>query len=346
MNEATANLISTICLQAGFELCGFLNRREARFDDWIAGWLSQGRQGEMTWLAKNRQFRLDPCTIVNEARTIVVLGYPYHTQPPDQWEKWNPISRYAWGLDYHEVLKRKAQEILQTLQKQLPGLEGRVFVDTAPLPEKVIAAQCGLGWIGKNSLLVSQTFGSYFFLAEIVCNLDLESTPPVSDRCGQCRLCIDACPNQAILEDRTIDARRCISYLTVEKRGAFSDDEQLAVGYQLFGCDRCQEVCPWNRDLHSDPNSPFRCFERWSRLDLGQLIHLDETELARLLVGSPLKRSKGEGIRRNAEAVWKNIARIQQPENLPYQSPKSRCVKTLADSAASCRFRNALSDKV
>jgi epoxyqueuosine reductase len=298
--------IISILKSLGAIQIGFLNQREALFGDWIEPWLKNGFNGNMAWMVRNRPIRIDPCSILEDGKSIISIAFPYYTETPAQWKKQHLISNYAWGEDYHGVIKKRLKVALQKISEVIPDFRGRGFTDSAPLPEKIIAAACGVGWIGKNSLLISPAWGSYIFLAEIVCNLDLTSTPPLSDKCGTCELCVNACPNSAIVDLQTIDANKCASYLTIEKHGEFNSVEERKIHYHLFGCDSCQLVCPWNQKLVPLENSPFTCDPKWLDLSLDALAALPESRFDELKIKSPLKRLKIEGIRRNARAILRN----------------------------------------
>lgn len=299
--------IRTILHDEGFVLVGFLNRKDACFPGWIDSWLSRGYNASMDWMGKNKRIREDPCSILDDGKTLISLAYPYYTQSPTGWEKNNPISRYAWGKDYHVVLRRKLRRALSTISSLIDGFQARSFVDTAPLPEKIIAVKAGLGWIGKNSMLINPDYGSFLFLAEIVCNVELTSfRTKHKDLCGDCRRCIDNCPTQSIKSDRQIDSRSCVSFLTIEKRGEFTHEESKSINYQLFGCDICQQVCPWNEKAIMIKDSPFACFDRWTQIDVESMATLTENAFEPLKRQSPIKRAGVEGIRRNAAAILKN----------------------------------------
>lgn len=257
-------------------------------------------------MQRNAAIRSDPCSIINDGKSIISIAFPYHTQTPHQWRDKHLISNYAWGEDYHLVIKKRLKEAICRITEAIPGFQGRGFTDSAPLPEKIIAAACGIGWIGKNSLLISSQWGSYIFLAEIVCNLDLDSTPPLPDKCGKCDLCLKACPNGAIIEPKTVNATKCASYLTIEKQGEFSNEEQKQIHYHLFGCDSCQLVCPWNQGLKVLEDSPFACDSKWLDLKPDALLGLTEVQFDQLKIKSPLKRIKLAGIHRNARAIISN----------------------------------------
>jgi len=285
---------------------GFLNRRQAQFGEWMQPWLDKGYHGEMKWLERHREIRRDPCSILEGGQSIISMAFPFLTSTPQPWSGERMISSYAWGEDYHVVLKKRLRKALEEIRTIIPRFEGRVFVDSAPLPEKIIAAACGVGWIGRNSLLISPPWGSFVFLAEIVCNLELTTTQPLTDQCGSCDLCRHACPNQAILADRALDARRCTSYLTIEKQGAYTPAEAKRIHFNLFGCDSCQLVCPWNQQVPLQENSPFACDPKWLKISIRDLTGLSETEFDSLKRKSPVKRLKIDGIRRNALAILAN----------------------------------------
>ena len=294
----------------GFAKIGFLSRQDAQFSDWIGPWLEQGFHAEMSFMEDNAAIRIDPCSIEPFGKSIISCAYPYFTRPSGgRWRR-NAISSYAWGADYHKVLKQKIERVILCLQEEIPGFQGRGFVDTAPIPEKIVAKQSGLGWIGKNGLLINQQLGSYFFLTEIVCNLDLQSDSPMDNHCDDCDKCVRACPSGAINGDGYVDSNRCISYLTIEKRGEFKPEESTSIGYQVFGCDICQQVCHWNQDLEIEESSPFECYPRWRELKPEDYANMDQEEFDRIKIASPVKRAKLDGLRRNARTVLAN--RVQE----------------------------------
>ncbi len=299
-------LIADLITDQGFALVGFLSRQDASLGDWITPWLEKGFHADMEWITRNAAIRESPCSIESGSASIITMAYPYRTLPPVSWESRNPISNYAWGEDYHEVLKKKLKVIINALYKLYPSFKGRAFVDSAPIPEKIVAMKSGLGWIGKNSILINKKLGSYLFLAEIVCNLLFKTTPPVKNYCGSCRKCIDACPSKAIVSDGMIDSSNCVSYLTIEKRSDFSIFEKSQIDYHLFGCDICQQVCPWNKKSPFQVSSPFQCFSRWVDIDLNDVCHLTCAEYEMIKENSPIKRATLEGLKRNAAAVLEN----------------------------------------
>ena len=225
MIKKHTDLIKRKALELGFSSCGiskarFLSEEEEKFEKW----LSNGYHGTMSYLEKNIDKRLDPRILVPESKSVISLTYNYY--PPKKLINKNNfiISKYAYGRDYHKVLKKKLKKLFNNMKEKIGNIEGRVFVDSAPVHERAWAKLSGLGWIGKNSLLINKDVGSYFFIAEIICDLELEYDSPVSDRCGNCSKCIDACPTNAITQAQVIDANKCISYLTIENKDTIPEE--------------------------------------------------------------------------------------------------------------------------
>ncbi|MDT8448260.1 MAG: tRNA epoxyqueuosine(34) reductase QueG [bacterium] len=295
--------IKEILGRLGFSSVGFVGAADLELGDWFASWLERGYQAGMGYMERNLELRRRPLAIQPGARSIICLAVPYKTAAPEGFtEPGRLISRYAWGRDYHEVIKKRLKPALALLAQEFEGFEGRVFVDSAPLPEKILAQKAGLGFIGKNSLLIHPEWGSYVFLAEIVCNLELESSGPVdSAGCGDCGLCLDFCPNSAIKPQGMVDANLCISYLTIEHQGPFSSTQAKATQGQLFGCDRCQDCCPYNAQVPDQPpDSPYAFAEKWRGLSFERVHSWTAAEFDQLKITSPLKRAGLEGLKRNA----------------------------------------------
>lgn len=318
----------------GFDLCGVVRAENFPELSRIAEWLDRGYGGEMKYLADPK--RSDPQSILPGLRSVIVCGLNYNTEKPRSTEIFPQqangeargwISRYAWGWDYHEVLREKLNTLTLEMKERFPEpFEARAYVDTGPVDERALAKHAGLGWIGKNTLLLNQEIGSYFFLGVILTTLELQ--PPASgsemlppDLCGTCRRCIEACPTGALVEPYVMDARRCISYLTIELRGSIPEEFRAAMGQHVFGCDICQDVCPWNRRAPASRADDFQPRTIPSRLSvfgaeseavppdaqdeslffprLGWLAELSEQEFREVFRGSPVKRTKWRGLLRN-----------------------------------------------
>jgi epoxyqueuosine reductase len=313
------DLIEQAALDLGFSMCGVAHARTFPELANVSEWIEKGYAGDMKYLHDSR--RSDPRSVMNGIGSVIVCALPYNAEYPGTLEAlvgvddasgprgW--ISRYAWGHDYHEVLRGKLQLLLQRLKGQiLDPFDARIYVDTGPVNERVLAKHAGLGWIGKNTLLLNEKQGSYFFLGTILTSLQLPETigplsMPAPDRCGTCTRCIDACPTDALVAPYVMDARRCISYLTIELRGAIPEDLRETMGSHIFGCDICQDVCPWNRQSpittagefqprsdQSGGNSLFLPALDW-------LVEMTEEQFRSFFRGSPMKRTKWRGLIRN-----------------------------------------------
>jgi epoxyqueuosine reductase len=294
-------------VEIGFDKIGFaradaMDEEQSRFRQWLGA----GMHGEMAWLEREPEKRSDPRLIFPEAKTVIVVALNYFTpHDHEQSSETGKVSRYAWGDDYHEVLKEKLYALLERISAEVPGAKGKVCVDTAPLMEKAWAARAGLGWIGKHSNLITQELGSWVFLGEIIVNLDLDTAPaPVADHCGSCRACLDACPTGAIVEPYVVDSRACLSYATIELRSLDLPDK-IAKNLDgwLYGCDTCQDVCPWNRFEQPTAEKRFEPREGNVSADLREILSLTPEEYAQKFRRSAMKRTKLSGLQRNARAL-------------------------------------------
>ena len=304
MKKRNSQLIKRLAKQIGFSSCGisrarFLHEEEKNFEDW----LNQGYQGTMSYLERNFDKRLDPTKLVPGAKSIISLTFNYfHTKKIFDDNSFL-ISKYAYGKDYHIIIKDKLKALFSQMKKEVGDIEGRVFVDSAPIHERAWAKISGLGWIGKNSLLLNKKMGSYFFLAEIVCDLDLEYDSTISDHCGTCTKCIDACPTDAITQAQVVDANRCISYLTIENKNEIPKELSKSFNNYIFGCDICQDVCPWNKFSTSHNEREFLPKEELSKMSKKDWQELTHETFNKIFKNSAVKRTKFQGLKRNIKAV-------------------------------------------
>ena len=304
MKKRNSQLVKRLAKEIGFSSCGiskarFLHEEEKKFEDW----LRQGYQGSMSYLERNFDKRLDPTKLVPGAKSVISLSYNYF--PPKKLISENNfiISKYAYGKDYHKVLRNKLKKLFTKIRDKIGEVEGRVFVDSAPIHERAWAKLSGVGWIGKNSLLINKNQGSYFFLAEIICDLDLEYDEPVLNRCGNCTRCIDACPTDAITKAQVVDANKCISYLTIENKEKIPKELRGPINNSIFGCDICQDVCPWNKKSVPHNEKEFIPKKELRDLKKKDWIELTEDTFNKIFEGSAVKRTKFQGLKRNIKAV-------------------------------------------
>ena len=300
--ERYARQIKERATALGFDFCGiaraeFLEEEAPRLE----AWLQQGQHGTMRYMENHFDKRLDPTKLVEGAKSVITLLYNYYPEKDLSQGKKDTyhIAKYAYGEDYHFVIKRKLRELLDYLQETVGEVHGRAFVDSAPVMERAWAERSGTGWIGKNSLLLTKQRGSFFFLAELIIDLKLAYDGPVPDYCGTCTRCIDACPTEAITEPYVVDASRCLSYLTIELREAIPKSMEGTFADWIFGCDICQDVCPWNRHAqpHQEPAfSPHPDLEAMTQSDWHEMT---EEVFRRVFKKSAVKRAKFEGLQRN-----------------------------------------------
>ncbi len=296
-------LIKDAAKDLGFVFCGiskaeFLEDEAPRLENW----LKKGMQGEMHYMENHFDKRLDPRLLVDGAKSVISLGLNYYNdlQPSDPDAP--KISKYAYGNDYHQVIKDKLANLLAVINEKIGEVHGRAFVDSAPVLDKAWAKKSGLGWIAKNANLINKNHGSFFFLAELIVDIALEyDIPSTADHCGTCTRCIDACPTEAIVAPYIVDGSRCISYLTIELKNEIPQEFKGKMDNWIFGCDVCQDVCPWNKFsvLHREP-----AFEpQHGLLDFSSSDWADITEevFSTVFKGSPIKRTKFKGLKRNIE---------------------------------------------
>jgi len=290
--------------EVGFDACGVAPAAGFPELAFLRDWLSRGYAGRMGYLPRTADRRLDVRRVLPSARSVIVTATLYNTPRPYSVESTDTgealVSRYGWGDDYHGVLERRLDALLAWMRGRHDApFEARPYVDTGPIQERVYAQYAGLGWIGKNTCLVSPDFGSWVFLAEIVCSLDLEPDGPGFDRCGTCTRCLDSCPTGALIAPRVLDATRCLSYLTIELKGPLPESHRDAIGRHVFGCDICQEVCPWNPPAVTTSDRTWLPRPGLDRPRLADLWRRSDSELRRLVEGTPLTRPGLAGLRRN-----------------------------------------------
>jgi epoxyqueuosine reductase len=300
----TRERIRNKAFELGFSKVGFADPGTPEgAPERLAEWLARGYHASMGWMERTLTKRTDPVEVVPGVRTIISLALNYSTGIQHRSDPGTgKISRYAWGDDYHEVVGGMLFKLWSWIEAEFPGVEGRYYVDTGPVMEKVWAQQAGIGWIGKHSNLITQDMGSWVFLAEILTSLEIEADSPGTDHCGTCTLCIDACPTRAIVEPYVVDSNRCISYLTIEHRGEFTAD--LPLDGWIYGCDVCQDVCPWNERFAVESAEPrFQPRDGNVSPSLEEWASMDDKEFSERFRGSSIKRTKREGLVRNINAV-------------------------------------------
>jgi epoxyqueuosine reductase len=302
------NLSETIKKYAasiGFDACGFCptNTVDSTTTKHLKQWLSDGYQADMNYMSNYPEIRTNPSLLTENAKSIICVAlnyYPDKKQHPE-----NPqIAYYAYGKDYHDVMKNKLYQLLDHIKKLDPSIEGRAFCDTAPILERYWAAQCGIGFVGKNSMLIIPKKGSFFFLGELIINKELKYDTPIKLSCGNCSLCIDTCPTKAIRISYTIDSNKCISYQTIENRKEIDTEIVPLLNNCVYGCDICQKVCPWNRFSVPTHTSEFSPSQDLLDLNHEKLKNLSEEEYRRIFKGSAVKRAKYTGLKRNIEALY------------------------------------------
>ncbi len=311
--SAIAEATRALATAEGFAKVGFatitpLERESA----WLDAWLGAGFHAGMAWMARSRDARIDPASLLPHAATVAVLAMPYaHPRPPDPGGLTGQVSRYAWGRDYHNVVGKALRRMQRALAERFPGIGSYASVDSRPVFERAWAVRAGLGWAGRSSCTLLPGHGSWVFLATLVLDVDLPASPPLEADCGVCARCLKACPTGALVAPGRLDARRCLSYLTIEHKGEIPEDIRPVMGRRVFGCDSCQQSCP-----HSPPpgHPAFAPRPGHAWLDLPALLRVDDQAMQRRLEGSPLRRAGATGLKRNACVVLGNIG---DPAALP-----------------------------
>jgi epoxyqueuosine reductase len=297
----------------GFDACGIAPAAahpELRFFD---EWLARGYAGEMGYLARSAARRADVRRVMPSAKTVIVTATVYNTDRPYSTECASAdrahIARYAWGDDYHRVIAKRLDALVAWMHRSWPEpFEACAYVDTGPVQERVYAQHAGIGWIGKNTCVINPEAGSWILLGEILCSLPLAVDPPATDQCGTCTLCLEACPTEAIVAPGVLDSRRCISYLTIEKRGDIPDGMRADIGTHVYGCDICQEVCPWNQAAPTSADPAWQPRPAWDARRVIDLCQTPDADVQAALRGSSMKRAKLSGLRRNLAVARENAA--------------------------------------
>lgn len=283
-------------MSCGISPAGFLEKEAPRLEQW----LQEGRHGNMQYMENHFDKRLDPTKLVDGSKSVISLllnYFPEESQTTDTYK----ISKYAYGTDYHFIIKDKLKSLMHFIQETIGEVDGRAFVDSAPVLDKAWAAKSGLGWIGKNSNLISKQVGSFFFIAELIVDLELEYDTPVTDHCGSCTACIDACPTQAIVEPHRVDGSKCISYFTIELKEELPQDMKGKFQDWMFGCDICQDVCPWNRFSKPHKEPLFDPHPDLLSMTKGDWQEITEDVFRKVFKKSAVKRTKYSGLTRNLE---------------------------------------------
>jgi epoxyqueuosine reductase len=312
--RAAADLLKSWALEAGFDRAGV-----ARLDPLENGgaylhWLSREDQSGMGYMERRSETRIDPAQIFPGARSVLCVALQYHPldredgarQPEPAGDLWRRVARYARGADYHEVMTERLKVIEARVREAFPDCESRRYVDTGPVLERGLAARAGLGAVGKNTMLLHPQAGSWFLLGELFLSLDLAPDQPLADLCGSCTLCLEACPTGALAEPYRLDSNKCISYWTIEHRGPLPPEARRMVGGWVFGCDVCQEVCPWNAAPAGSVHPKMELPPERAELDLARLLRLSREEYVERFRGSPMKRAKLAGLQRNAAVAMGN----------------------------------------
>lgn len=310
-----ASEVKDLARACGFDLCGVAQPDAFVELQFLREWIARGWHADMHYMERTADRRADVRAVLPSARSVIVLATVYNTPHPYSTTDADPgrasVARYAWGDDYHTVIEARLDRLVDAMRERTGEFEHRAYVDTGPIQERVYAQYAGLGWIGKNTCLINKELGSWIFLSAIICELPLEPDTRALDHCGRCTLCIDACPTGAITAPYQLDARRCISHMTIENKGAVPLEYRTAIGMHAYGCDICQDVCPWNRRaaVSDDP-----AWQPRSGLVAPRLLDLwrqTDDDLRRLLKGSPMKRA---GVRRLRRNLAVSIGNSGEPE--------------------------------
>ena len=316
MNHLSSEAVKAAALRLGFDACGIAPAADHPELKFFTEWLARGYAGSMTYLHRTASRRADVRAVLPTAQSVIATATVYNTDRPYSTEASDPsragIARYAWGDDYHDVIGRRLEALVAWMRESSPEpFDARTYVDTGPVQERVYAQHAGIGWIGKNTCVINPRLGSWIFLSEILCSLPLDPDVPSYDQCGTCTLCLEACPTHAIVGPGQLDSTRCISYLTIERRGELPEPMTSQIGSHVYGCDVCQEVCPWNQLAPVSPDPAWQPRPAWDRPGLDALDAMSDDEMSAALAGSAMRRAKPDGLRRNIRAALANAAKAR-----------------------------------
>jgi epoxyqueuosine reductase len=297
--------------EIGFDLVGIASAEPSKYTDYFRQWLAAGKHASMAYLANRFDERTDPAKYFPGARSVISVACNYHVDLPPAGANEGRIAQYALGDDYHIVMKDRLHDLADWLRAAVPGCKTRSSVDTAPVMEKELAARAGIGWMGKNTCIINEKIGSFILLGQVLTNLDLPSDEPVDDRCGSCTRCLDACPTAAITAPYEMDASRCISYLTIEHRAEIADELRSKIGNWIYGCDICQDVCPWNRKAPVTSDSAFQPRFASGSVEWKRVLDWTDEQYKSELKGSAMKRVKLPMWKRNAKILCEGAAEIE-----------------------------------
>jgi epoxyqueuosine reductase len=303
-NAALLDELKALSLKLGFSDCRVAAAKPAAHREVFEEWVADGKYGDMSWMARNVERRTDPCVVLPGAKSVIVFALNYYQGDSPQLLE-GRLARYAWNEDYHDLIDKKLKELNVFLESR--GGTQRFYVDTGPVLERDFASDAGLGWNGKSTMQIHRSLGTWFFLAEIITTLDFQPDSTAKDLCGKCTRCMDACPTNAITAPHRMDARRCISYFTIEHKGSIPLEFRKAIGDRLYGCDECLTACPWNKFAQVSHEATFQARQSVFAMKLRDMLKLDDAEFRLLFAKSPIKRIKRPAFLRNVCVVLGNI---------------------------------------
>ncbi|NJK87855.1 MAG: tRNA epoxyqueuosine(34) reductase QueG [Bacteroidales bacterium] len=305
-------MVKAEALRLGFDDCGISEATYLEEDAvHLKTWLEKGYQGEMRYMDDHFEKRTDPRKLVDGAKSVISVIQNYYTQAKQEDPAAPIISKYAYGKDYHKVLKRKLKKLTEFIQKEIAPVNGRAFVDSAPVLDRAWAARAGLGWVGKNSNLISPRLGSFFFIGSLITDIEFEYDTPINDMCGGCTKCLSACPTKAIVRPKVVDGSKCISYYTIEYKGELPESLRERFLNRAFGCDICQDVCPWNRKAPENTVPEFKPVPGLLSMTKKDWTELNEEKYEEMFAGSAVKRTKYSGLKRNID-FWQGRNNLQK----------------------------------